>query len=247
MVSHELRSPLQAVLGVSELLLHSELEPCHEKLVRTMDASGKSLLGLVDNLLEISRLEFDPPQLKHTPFDFRNLVMDVVDLLTVRAREHNTSIDVAVEDPESWVFVGDEDRIRQVLLNIVGNAVKYTCAGNVKLYLRRTVSEIGCSGRGVKMPLMDGYETTRAIRKRDRFAQLPIVALTASAYDHVEKKCVDAGMDGYLTKPMAEQTLVQELRLWLEPQSRHQIQAEAARASRFRQTCRLDSNIGYPA
>ena len=145
-MSHEIRTPLHGVLGMTEALLASPHTEADRRSLSVINRSASSLLGILNDILDYSKLEAGRVDLVEGPFDPRALVDDVTDLFAVRAEEK--SLDLAVLETaraDSWP-TGDAARIRQVMLNLVGNAVKFTEKGSVQVELstvaigRKTVS-----------------------------------------------------------------------------------------------------------
>ena len=339
-MSHEIRTPLNGVIGTADLLSRTRLDREQTQYVTVLRDSADHLLQLINDILDLSRLDSARIDLEEVPFDVADLIRGAVDILEPRATAKGLSL-------SSWVMlgvpprlVGDVGRIRQVLLNLVGNAIKFTETGSVtlevsgsnpicfavrdsgigippdqidrlfgkfvqldgsigrrfggsglglaisnrlamrmggrievtsaldigsvftltlplkaasgpsieetedvieaapecldilvaedsrtnQLIVRRILESMGhsvrvvCDGADaveailarradivlmdVMMPRMDGLAATRAIRAIDRFATLPIVAVTAGAFAHDHEACTAAGMSGFVTKPI---------------------------------------------
>jgi two-component system, sensor histidine kinase len=132
-MSHEVRTPLNGVLGTTELLIESGLTPSQRRLADLARSSGESLLAIVDDILDFSRIEAGRLELEQVNFELRETVESVIELLSERARAKNLALR-AVVAPEAPVVVrGDPGRLRQILINLVGNAVKFTPQGEVVL------------------------------------------------------------------------------------------------------------------
>jgi signal transduction histidine kinase/CheY-like chemotaxis protein len=132
-MSHELRTPLTVVLGMSQLLRLSELDAEQREGVDLIERSGQALLSLVNHILDLSRIDAGRLELAHTDFDIRKTVDGVRRHFAEDAASKNLELSVRVaEDVPQWVR-GDELRLRQVLLNLCDNAVKFTLAGSVSL------------------------------------------------------------------------------------------------------------------
>jgi two-component system sensor histidine kinase/response regulator len=130
-VSHEIRTPMNAVIGMAELLLDTALGSVQREYVGALKDSAESLLGLINDLLDFARIEAGKLELAPAPFDLRELVGDTLRTLGVRAHQKGLELvgRVAPELPE--VVTGDAARLRQVVVNLVGNAIKFTARGEV--------------------------------------------------------------------------------------------------------------------
>jgi signal transduction histidine kinase/CheY-like chemotaxis protein len=130
-MSHEMRTPLNGILGMSGLLLDSELEPSQRTYVDAIHESGSTLLTLINDILDYSKIAASKLEIEAAPVNLRSLVQGVAELLSPRATQKGIEIAsfVAPSIPES--LLGDEMRLRQILLNLAGNAVKFTERGGV--------------------------------------------------------------------------------------------------------------------
>jgi two-component system sensor histidine kinase/response regulator len=364
-MSHELRTPMNAIIGLAYLCLKTELPPKQHDYLNKIHQSAVSLLGIINDVLDYSKIEAGKLELEHIPFNLEELFEQIVILITGSAQKKNLDLRVQLEEGLPRHLLGDPLRLRQVLLNLANNAVKFTHQGEVELgcrLLRReqehkavwlvfsvrdtgvgitpeqrqrifapfsqgdasTTRRYGGTGLGLaistrllesmdsalevdslpgqgscfsftlrfdtditgaaiantlptpeaavpqlagkrvllvednalsrqvgkelleaaglqvvlapngqsalrqlqqqafdavlmdlQMPLLDGYLTTRAIRQDPRFAELPIIALTADASEQDCEACLQAGMNGHIGKPIDPARLYATLSRWL--------------------------------
>ena len=134
-MSHELRTPLNAILGYAQLLKRAELGDRDLAAVKTIQNSGEHLLTMISDILDIAKVEAGRLELLPASFDMRACVGTVTQMIRLRAEEKGLSFAVEIGDEVPQIVVGDQKRVRQVLLNLLGNAVKFTVAGEVRLIL----------------------------------------------------------------------------------------------------------------
>ena len=151
-MSHELRTPLNGVLGTADLLREGVSDPEQRLLVDTITGSGEYLVRLIDNVLQSAKLEAGALPIEAEPFDPRRLARTSVELLRPVASRQGVAVtlDIADDVPES--VTGDPGRVRQILLNLLGNAVKFTAEGSVDVSLG---VEAGRAGERLRMTVTD--------------------------------------------------------------------------------------------
>jgi signal transduction histidine kinase/CheY-like chemotaxis protein/HPt (histidine-containing phosphotransfer) domain-containing protein len=170
--SHEIRTPMNGVLGMTELLLQSSLTGPQRRIVTTLKQSAESLLAIIDDILDFSRMEAGRLDLDPVEMDAQEVAEDVAEFLATRAHAKGLLLSCLVEDALPSPLRGDPGRLRQVLLNLVGNAVKFTERGEVELRVRR-LSESE-SGIRVAFDVRDtgiGISAAAAPRIFDEFLQ----------------------------------------------------------------------------
>jgi CheY-like chemotaxis protein len=180
-MSHELRTPLNAIIGMSELLAEAPDAPAHRRLPDSIRRAGKALLALISDVLDLSQIEAGKIALRHAAFAPRRLVDEVMDIFGPEAAAKSLRLQVECSPDVPAQFVADPARLRQILVNLVGNAVKFTPSGEVRI-------EMHCVGDDSARTLwIDVVDSGLGVRESDRerifnaFQQLDATASRAHA------------------------------------------------------------------
>jgi len=135
-MSHEIRTPLNGVLGMTQLLRETKLSPTQQEYLDTIGTSGESLLAIINDILDLAKIEAQRHELELAAFDLRAQVEAVVRILQRAAEEKSLALAIDMDDSLPLQVVGDGARLRQVILNLVGNAIKFTATGSVTIRVR---------------------------------------------------------------------------------------------------------------
>jgi nitrogen-specific signal transduction histidine kinase/CheY-like chemotaxis protein len=157
-VSHDIRSPLNGVLGMAQLLLESDLDSDQREFAELINTSAEALLTLINDLLDHSKIEAGKLSIDSAAFDLRHAVGETVRTLELQARDKDLALTLDVATAVPTMVVGDPGRIRQILFNLIGNAIKFTHEGSIKVSIdvdsvkdATTVLRFGVTDTGVGM------------------------------------------------------------------------------------------------
>ncbi|MFU8766047.1 MAG: sensor histidine kinase, partial [Haliea sp.] len=136
-MSHELRTPLNAVTGMTEVLRHTRLDREQREMLGTVQTSARALLALINDILDLSRIEANRATAEQDDFDLNAELAEAVEILRPQAEAKGLSLTVQVDPNLPETIIGDRQRLRQILMNLLSNAVKFTETGGILLSVAR--------------------------------------------------------------------------------------------------------------
>jgi PAS domain S-box-containing protein len=166
-MSHEVRTPLNGVIGMTELLLDTKLTEEQREYTRMLRDSGEALLDIVNDILDLSKIEAGKIELESATFDLRETIEDVCDLLAKRAHDKGLELTLAIGEDVPFAVQGDKARLRQVVVNLISNAVKFTSEGEVRV-------AVSATPQGVRVEVTDtgiGIDGARIAQLFEPFSQ----------------------------------------------------------------------------
>lgn len=155
-MSHEIRTPMNAIIGMDEMILRDAKDAKIKRYARDIQSAGKTLLSIINDILDLSKIESGKMELNPVEYDFASVLNDIVNMTMNKAREKGLFYELEVAPDIPSVLIGDEIRIRQIILNLTNNAIKYTESGRIDIYISfehdesRLVIRVSDTGMGIR-------------------------------------------------------------------------------------------------
>ncbi|MBR2750443.1 MAG: response regulator [Clostridiales bacterium] len=162
-MSHEIRTPMNAIVGMTEMILRDDINPSVRENARNIKSAGNSLLSIVNDILDFSKIESGKMEIINVRYQLTSVINDIINIINVRIADKNLDLVVDVDPNIPAEMVGDEIRLRQILLNLLNNAVKFTSQGHIGLRVsHRALTNDMC------LLHFDVYDTGSGIREEDK-------------------------------------------------------------------------------
>jgi PAS domain S-box-containing protein len=140
-MSHEIRTPLNGVIGMGRLLDQTDLSPKQQEYVNSILLSGEALLSVINDILDFSKIESSKMELEKKPFAIKRVVEETFELMSAKAIEKNLSLQYSIQKDVPRYIIGDITRLRQILLNLVSNGIKFTAKGKITIHISKSSQE----------------------------------------------------------------------------------------------------------